>query len=573
MRLTAASPPSASVRRASPLISLASAFASSTWAPTTRTAAARTALSCASRPAGASAPGPCAVRGGPFGIQRSSSPWLGGRSGDGPDHTSARWATVEYARAMADANALQSPPDAGRAIVTAELLAVGTELTVGETTDTNSGELARSLVAHGVTVVPRSRTSPTTSASSWTRCAGRPRARRPRRHHRRPRADARRPDPRGGRGGLRRDAGRGRGDARVAARALGAPRASRSRRSTSSRRGSSRRRSMLPNPNGTAPGWWVERPDGRVVVALPGPAARDAADVGRRGAAEARRARRRACETESGRCASPGSASRRSRSGSASRCSGPPTRSSPPTRGRRRSTSGSPPAQRRRTAARPRRRGRGRRARRARRVRLGRRATRPGRGASAEALDGPRLDAGDGRERDGRRAGRAPAGVGRLRAAVAEVRARRPRDGRPGRRAATWRCRARPRGGGRRRRGRRPGVARGQRHRRAVVVVAPGRPARGAAARVPARGSRAAGPRGHRRRRGAARGAARTRRATRRRLAGAGSSGGRPGAARAGRRSRSRRARGGSARRRRTSRGACSRSGGCCRPSPRARPG
>jgi nicotinamide-nucleotide amidase len=27
----------------------------------------------------------------------------------------------------------------------------------------------------------------------------------------------------------------------------------------------------LPNPNGTAPGWFVERPDGRVVVALPGP--------------------------------------------------------------------------------------------------------------------------------------------------------------------------------------------------------------------------------------------------------------------------------------------------------------
>jgi nicotinamide-nucleotide amidase len=27
----------------------------------------------------------------------------------------------------------------------------------------------------------------------------------------------------------------------------------------------------LPNPNGTAPGWYVTRPDGRVVVALPGP--------------------------------------------------------------------------------------------------------------------------------------------------------------------------------------------------------------------------------------------------------------------------------------------------------------
>ncbi len=27
----------------------------------------------------------------------------------------------------------------------------------------------------------------------------------------------------------------------------------------------------LPNPNGTAPGWWVDRPDGRVIVTLPGP--------------------------------------------------------------------------------------------------------------------------------------------------------------------------------------------------------------------------------------------------------------------------------------------------------------
>jgi nicotinamide-nucleotide amidase len=29
--------------------------------------------------------------------------------------------------------------------------------------------------------------------------------------------------------------------------------------------------SALPNANGTAPGWWVDRPDGRVIVALPGP--------------------------------------------------------------------------------------------------------------------------------------------------------------------------------------------------------------------------------------------------------------------------------------------------------------
>ena len=27
----------------------------------------------------------------------------------------------------------------------------------------------------------------------------------------------------------------------------------------------------IPNPNGTAPGWWVDRPDGRLVILLPGP--------------------------------------------------------------------------------------------------------------------------------------------------------------------------------------------------------------------------------------------------------------------------------------------------------------
>jgi nicotinamide-nucleotide amidase len=27
----------------------------------------------------------------------------------------------------------------------------------------------------------------------------------------------------------------------------------------------------IPNDNGTAPGWWVDRPDGRIVIALPGP--------------------------------------------------------------------------------------------------------------------------------------------------------------------------------------------------------------------------------------------------------------------------------------------------------------
>ncbi len=42
------------------------------------------------------------------------------------------------------------PSAAGPRLRTAELLSIGTELTVGETRDTNAGELARALTARGV---------------------------------------------------------------------------------------------------------------------------------------------------------------------------------------------------------------------------------------------------------------------------------------------------------------------------------------------------------------------------------------------------------------------------------------
>ena len=40
-------------------------------------------------------------------------------------------------------------PTTGRRLLTAELLSIGTELTVGETRDTNAGELARALTRRG----------------------------------------------------------------------------------------------------------------------------------------------------------------------------------------------------------------------------------------------------------------------------------------------------------------------------------------------------------------------------------------------------------------------------------------
>lgn len=158
---------------------------------------------------------------------------------------------------------------AARQILSAELLAIGTELTVGETTDTNSGELARSLVAHGVkvarisdlpddlgVVVEALRTAlarvdlvVTTGGLGPT------------------------PDD------LTREA-----VAEVCDEPLGIDETT-----LAWLRGLWARRrqpfpatnikqawvipsaTVIPNPNGTAPGWWIDRPDGRIIVTLPGP--------------------------------------------------------------------------------------------------------------------------------------------------------------------------------------------------------------------------------------------------------------------------------------------------------------
>ena len=209
MALTAARPPRASARRASPLISLASAFARSTWARTTRTAAARVALSWAIRPGGGLGAGRALS-----GLGRSGS---SGRPPRGwavvretaADHSSARWRRPSSTLAPWPMQPRSNRrPTPRRPIVTAELLAIGTELTVGETTDTNSGELARSLVGLGVPDRPHLE-PPRRPRRGRGRAAHRTRPCRPRRHDGRPRSDAGRPDPRGGRGGLRRAAGRG----------------------------------------------------------------------------------------------------------------------------------------------------------------------------------------------------------------------------------------------------------------------------------------------------------------------------------------------------------------------------
>ena len=196
----------------------------------------------------------------------SSSRSVAGVSRD--DSSAVRPASDARGRADATlAGDVRPPP---RRLLTAELLSIGSELTVGETRDTNAGELARALTERGVRV-GRLTALPDDLDRGRGGDSRRARPGRPRRLDRRPRPDAGRPDPRGDR---RRPAARRRRSTRTSRRgcaSCGRGAGCRSRSSTSSRPGGSRRRSALANPNGTAPGWFVTRPDGRVIVALPGP--------------------------------------------------------------------------------------------------------------------------------------------------------------------------------------------------------------------------------------------------------------------------------------------------------------
>ena len=156
-----------------------------------------------------------------------------------------------------------------RRLTTAVLLAVGTELTVGETRDTNGGDLARELTALGVEIL-RLVALPDDLASV-TRAVAEALAA----------ADL--VVTTGGLGPTPDDLTR----EAIAAACGEAPNVDAGLeawlRDLYTRRGlempaSNRKQAWLipsarplANPDGTAPGWWVDRPDGRVVVALPGP--------------------------------------------------------------------------------------------------------------------------------------------------------------------------------------------------------------------------------------------------------------------------------------------------------------
>ena len=156
-----------------------------------------------------------------------------------------------------------------RRLLTAELLSIGTELTVGDTVDTNSGEIARMLVADGVrvgriTVLPDDLDEVAGGISGALA-----------------RADL--VVTTGGLGPTPDDLTR-EAVAVVCGEVptpdpelVGWLRGLWDRRGMPFPEGNIKQAwlipsaSVLPNPNGTAPGWFVSRPDSRVIVTLPGP--------------------------------------------------------------------------------------------------------------------------------------------------------------------------------------------------------------------------------------------------------------------------------------------------------------
>lgn len=161
------------------------------------------------------------------------------------------------------------PDPQQRHLTTAELLSIGTELTVGDTRDTNAGELARSLTGLGVrverlTALPDDLDTVTQAFRTGLT-----------------RADL--VVSTGGLGPTPDDLTREAIAAASGETPVVDPELEAWLRELWSRRGMPfpeinlkqawliPSAAPLPNPNGTAPGWFVTRPDGRVVVAMPGP--------------------------------------------------------------------------------------------------------------------------------------------------------------------------------------------------------------------------------------------------------------------------------------------------------------
>jgi nicotinamide-nucleotide amidase len=160
-------------------------------------------------------------------------------------------------------------PSAARRLARAEILSIGSELLAGETRDTNAGELARALTGRGVRV-DRIQSLPddlVAVAGAFRAALG----------------EADLVISTGGLGptpdDLTREAIAELCDERPAVdpgierwlRGLWARREMPFPEMNLKQAWLIPSATPIPNANGTAPGWWVDRPDGRIVVALPGP--------------------------------------------------------------------------------------------------------------------------------------------------------------------------------------------------------------------------------------------------------------------------------------------------------------
>jgi len=160
-------------------------------------------------------------------------------------------------------------PAASRRLLTAELLSIGSELTVGETRDTNAGEVARALTRRGVRVLRMTALPDRLAEVTDAFVSGVARA-----------------DlvvSTGGLGPTPDDLTRESIAAAFGETPVVDPSIEAWLRELWQRRGQPfpelnlkqawliPSAEALPNPNGTAPGWFVRRGDGAVVVALPGP--------------------------------------------------------------------------------------------------------------------------------------------------------------------------------------------------------------------------------------------------------------------------------------------------------------
>lgn len=161
------------------------------------------------------------------------------------------------------------PRPGTRQLLSATILSVGTELTAGETRDTNAGDLARSLTDAGVRVV-RLQALPDDLASVADAFA-------------RGLSEADLVVSTGGLGPTPDDLTREAIASVSGEEPVVAPPLEEWLRGLWARRGLAfsdinlKQAWLIPsatalsNEHGTAPGWWVDRPDGRVIVALPGP--------------------------------------------------------------------------------------------------------------------------------------------------------------------------------------------------------------------------------------------------------------------------------------------------------------